>query len=234
MHLNSLSTGTDIACPYPIPTSQPTVNMIQQILLSDIICCPQPIPTNWQPILCNQINWLRNIGKLFEHQGFYFVSVVNDLYIFYLCLYWVCLDYYLIFRLCQGCYLIVWLCQECHEPIICNAQSSPKPLAYSSSSDSLLQFVMIIVITNYLILRSCHGCHKVIPLSHRHRRNSYLCIISLPSCWGGKILKTFLKFSTFFPRWRIDFGLDCSTCMFSHPGACFPKHLNWINSGRFK
>ena len=109
--------------------------------------------------------------------GFDFVSVVNDLYIFYLCLYWVCLDYYLIFRLCQGYYLIVWLCQECHEPIICNARSSPKSFAYSSSSDSLLQFVMIIVITNYLILRSCHGCHKVIPLSHRHRRNSYLCII---------------------------------------------------------
>ena len=173
-------------------------------------------------------------------RGFDFVSVVNDLCIFYLCLYWVCLDYYLIFRLCQGYYLIVWLCQECHEPIIRNARSSPKPFAYSSSSDSLLQFVMIIVITNYLILRSCHGCHKVIPLSHRHRRNSYLCIISLPSYWGGKILKTLLKkvfpLSTFIFLSVKDWFWTrlLSTCMFSHPGACFPKHLNWINSGRFK
>ena len=125
-----------------------------------------------------------------QHTDFH--NVVNDVCVFYLCLsmslsmsVWVCLDYYLIFRLCQGCYLIVWLC---HKPIICNAWISPKPFAYSSSYDSLLQFVMIIVITNYLILRSCHGCHKVIPLSHRHRRNSYLCIISLPSYWGGKIL----------------------------------------------
>ena len=128
------------------------------------------------------------------------LSLLGQFYLFSYCIKVIICSFDCVSRLwfvhwivCQDCYLIIRLCQKCCEPIICNARSSPFPaekLLSSSTSTALLQFVIIIVITNYLILRLCHGCHKVIPLSHRHRNS---CLRILQTYWGEKFASKFFS-----------------------------------------